>query len=373
MSLSISILALVCLVAAVGLAAAQVPTECLSGGMSLRSACSSERAKASATLGIAPRPSDAFTLGIPAKQALDSGQAAPALAEFNPSADCCKAACSFTATGCTCSLATMNLVKTVTGMDDVTTKQLIEAFASKCKYKDISLNAGEGGCRLDPLLILLLLRCYPACGSVTAVGYPNTAIGTVFQHPTLASAALATTEQEEGDEAGLSSLQEALESKELELQKVERQIRQLLERQQVLQQEKADLARRLQAEQHTPRMAWSSAAFPWDSAALQLLQDTFGLPGFRPLQREVVNASMQGRDVMVLLPSGGGKSLCYQLPALLGMSCPQQPGAGQGRLGQAGEGGEGRGGSSHAAGGGWQPNPGLTVVISPLLSLIQDQ
>lgn len=88
-------------------------------------------------------------------------------------------------------------------------------------------------------------------------------------------------EQEEGDEAGLSSLQQALESKELELQKVERQIRQLLERQQVLQQEKASLARRLQAEQHTPRLAWSSAAFPWDSAALQLLQDTFKLPGFR--------------------------------------------------------------------------------------------
>ena len=62
---------------------------------------------------------------------------------------------------------------------------------------------------------------------------------------------------------------------------------------------------------------------------------TFGHRGFRPGQREVVGAAMADRDCFVLMPTGGGKSLCYQLPA-------------------------------------WCA-PGLAVIFSPLVSLIQDQ
>jgi ATP-dependent DNA helicase RecQ len=49
-------------------------------------------------------------------------------------------------------------------------------------------------------------------------------------------------------------------------------------------------------------------------AALEL---EFGHPGFRPGQREAVEAVMAGRDVLLVMPTGAGKSLCYQLPAVL--------------------------------------------------------
>ncbi|MFC3110311.1 DNA helicase RecQ [Undibacterium arcticum] len=69
--------------------------------------------------------------------------------------------------------------------------------------------------------------------------------------------------------------------------------------------------------------------------ALHLLQSVFGYPSFRGQQAEIVNHVASGGDALVLMPTGGGKSLCYQIPALV--------------------------------------RAGVGVVVSPLIALMQDQ
>ncbi|XP_034709082.1 ATP-dependent DNA helicase Q-like 2 isoform X2 [Vitis riparia] len=78
-----------------------------------------------------------------------------------------------------------------------------------------------------------------------------------------------------------------------------------------------------------------SGPFEWDAQADDVRFNIFGISAYRANQREIINAVMSGRDVLVIMAAGGGKSLCYQLPAIL--------------------------------------RDGVALVVSPLLSLIQDQ
>ena len=52
------------------------------------------------------------------------------------------------------------------------------------------------------------------------------------------------------------------------------------------------------------------------TAARRVLRDVFGYGEFRPGQAEVISAVLESRDTLAVMPTGGGKSVCYQVPAL---------------------------------------------------------
>ena len=86
---------------------------------------------------------------------------------------------------------------------------------------------------------------------------------------------------------------------------------------------------------HAASSPHTAPAPPRSARALEILRDVYGYGDFRGEQADIVDAVVAGRDALVLMPTGGGKSLCYQIPALV--------------------------------------RPGVGVVVSPLIALMQDQ
>src|ERR1700733_12388499 len=78
-----------------------------------------------------------------------------------------------------------------------------------------------------------------------------------------------------------------------------------------------------------------SLVSPIDDPKRRILKDVFGFDAFRPGQEQAMDALLAGRNLLAVMPTGSGKSLCFQVPALV--------------MG------------------------GLTIVVSPLLALMQDQ
>ncbi|XP_057965897.1 ATP-dependent DNA helicase Q-like 2 isoform X3 [Malania oleifera] len=135
-----------------------------------------------------------------------------------------------------------------------------------------------------------------------------------------------------------------LQNVEVELQDVQDQINILLDRQEKLYERQSELNTLLEEGKasgssvndgsSTTAENWSGQ-FEWDDRADDIRFNIFGISTYRANQQEIINAVMSCRDVLVIMAAGGGKSLCYQLPAILLY--------------------------------------GVALVVSPLLSLIQDQ
>ncbi|XP_055760959.1 ATP-dependent DNA helicase Q1-like isoform X2 [Salvelinus fontinalis] len=141
-------------------------------------------------------------------------------------------------------------------------------------------------------------------------------------------------------------VQAELDSVEAKLEVVELQIAELLKKQASLTSKKKQLLGRLEepcdsTQPSGPAMTkqellrYEKDDFSWSTKLEQNLKDVFQLSKFRPLQLKAINLSMSGKDLFLVMPTGRGKSLCYQLPAV----CSE----------------------------------GFTLVVTPLVSLMEDQ
>ena len=143
----------------------------------------------------------------------------------------------------------------------------------------------------------------------------------------------------------VETLQKQLEDVTAQLNSIQEEIDHLLGQQETLQQQKTSLISQLDElargqtrhynELQQDSEKFETETFVWSSQVQHVLENSFRLKKFRPMQLSCVNATLAKYDVILVMPTGGGKSLCYQLPALI--------------------------------------DEGFSLVISPLVSLMQDQ
>ncbi|XP_011173229.2 ATP-dependent DNA helicase Q1 [Solenopsis invicta] len=123
-----------------------------------------------------------------------------------------------------------------------------------------------------------------------------------------------------------------------ELQQIENELQKLQDRKKLLTQRKDKLRddALLRKSFSLSKRNWSTEDFAWSAKLRKTLKEVFKIEELRELQLPTMNAIMSKEDVILIMPTGGGKSLCYQLPAVMSKD-------------------------------------GITVVVSPLISLMEDQ
>ena len=145
-------------------------------------------------------------------------------------------------------------------------------------------------------------------------------------------------------------LAKELDEIDTELKEIEAKIESLLERQQFLHSRKQLIQSEIcssgvssgvkclsssSSKRQENDQDWSAKTFPWSEKIENAREGIFKIREFRPFQLECINATMAGNDCILIMPTGGGKSLCFQLPAVI--------------------------------------SKGITLVVSPLISLMEDQ
>lgn len=135
----------------------------------------------------------------------------------------------------------------------------------------------------------------------------------------------------------IEDLEKELKGVDKEISKVDAELSKWKNLQRVLHEKKVSLKNSIN-KLKTETLAsvdWAGTTYEWSEDVLILLKNVFCIDSFRPKQLGAINSTLSGQHAIVVMPTGAGKSLCYQLPALV--------------------------------------KPGLTVVVSPLISLMEDQ